>query len=265
MASSATYSSHQRVATASQDIHMQNSVVTSLRFNLLSPLSTATPPPSNTHTRQTHLPTAIIAMDHSSQSTAASPSAPSQAPFHAAALPLFSSGILYQLTHIADIPQKAPQDTHAEKYFEAIESFEKDDFDGCRDTARRNLADPTLSRYWQIRNLLLIACAEFRWIEAEQCRLRAEIIFEEAKSSTKPSERVPTHILDQLRSHLDQSKELQDEDRPEDIGPIQPLPHLYHSRDDCHMNVCDDCRESMCDDCLAKIDDGQVVSRKGDR
>lgn len=73
----------------------------------------------------------------------------------------------------AIISTSVPRDKYARDYIEALEQFDKEDFETCLEIAKLNLTDPTLSRYWTIKNLLLVASVEDDWIEAEVCIARS--------------------------------------------------------------------------------------------
>lgn len=72
---------------------------------------------------------------------------------------------------------------------------------------RYNLTDPTLPRYFQIKNRILIVSAEHDWAVAEQYRIQSERIYAEAVSLTKPKEIAEKRVLAALRIELDELKE----------------------------------------------------------
>lgn len=68
---------------------------------------------------------------------------------------------------------------------------------------RYNLTDPTLPRYFQIKNLILIVSSEHDWAAAEQRRLEAERVYSMSLSLTKKKEVAELQALAALREELD--------------------------------------------------------------
>ncbi|KAK5676818.1 hypothetical protein LTS10_010582 [Elasticomyces elasticus] len=109
-----------------------------------------------------------------------------------------------------------PASVYAQNYLEAVEAFEAEQFDRCLSVIRYNLTDPTLPRYYQIKNLMLYVAAEDNWYPAERRRLEAERIFLTATRLTQPGEEAES-VLQALRSDLDELAKTQAEQAPEEV------------------------------------------------
>lgn len=64
-------------------------------------------------------------------------------------------------------PNLRPTDKYSKDYAEAYAHYEADDLEKAVEVAKYNLTDPTLPRYWQVKNCILIVCASTDWDEAE--------------------------------------------------------------------------------------------------
>lgn len=82
----------------------------------------------------------------------------------------------------------APISVYSEMYLEAVDHFQYAEFVICIAAARHNLIQPNLPRYHQMKNLILIACAEDDWDAAEGCQLKAERIWQLVNNLTVDSD-----------------------------------------------------------------------------
>ncbi|KAK5131178.1 hypothetical protein LTR08_001264 [Meristemomyces frigidus] len=57
-------------------------------------------------------------------------------------------------------PEAQPMTLYARHYLDAVGLFDKEKLEQCIELCKYNLTDPTVPRYYQIKNLLLIAGAE---------------------------------------------------------------------------------------------------------
>lgn len=71
----------------------------------------------------------------------------------------------------------APQSIYTTRSLDAVARLQADDFERCIQLAKDNLTDPTLPRYYRMKNLLLVASSEDDWYVAERCRLEVEQIW----------------------------------------------------------------------------------------
>lgn len=88
----------------------------------------------------------------------------------------------------------------------------------CISIARYNLTDPTLPRYYRMKNLLLIASASQDWYEAERIRERVGRIWCDSNRLTDDNDGVGQSALREIRGALDQLKIYQVENAPKDIN-----------------------------------------------
>ena len=94
--------------------------------------------------------------------------------------------------------------------------FDNDNFDGCQKACQHNLADPTLSAYWKLKNILLFISASGDWDESEKWRVWAEDIYRAVLNKVRPdSSTTEQGALRELRESLDQVKGWQEEDLAE--------------------------------------------------
>lgn len=63
------------------------------------------------------------------------------------------------------------------QYFEAVHLIEQGQWEECVERAECNPRDPTLSRYWRCKYLILICSMIDDWYKAERCRRKAERIW----------------------------------------------------------------------------------------
>lgn len=66
---------------------------------------------------------------------------------------------------------------YSEGCVETVYLFEDAAFEKCIRATRFNLTNLAVPRYHQVKNLILIACAEDDWDEPEECRLEVERIW----------------------------------------------------------------------------------------
>ncbi|KAK4902763.1 hypothetical protein LTR27_000702 [Elasticomyces elasticus] len=93
--------------------------------------------------------------------------------------------------------------------------------------AKYNLTDPTLPAYFQVKNLLLIACAEDEWYPAERCRLQAEDTYANAYRRTPKNALEDCAALQELRESLDELAQNQQKAAPKVV--YQRLLRYHHA------------------------------------
>ncbi|KAK3726054.1 hypothetical protein LTR37_000202 [Vermiconidia calcicola] len=98
---------------------------------------------------------------------------------------------------------------YGDDYLEAVHLFQYMEYERAIEAAKYNLTEPTLPRYHQIKNMILIVAAEEDWDEAEHYRLRAEAIYETANRLTAASDKDAQSSLRQVRNGLDELKRSQ--------------------------------------------------------
>ena len=92
----------------------------------------------------------------------------------------------------------------------------------CSTVAEKNLSDPTLPRYWIVKNVLIQVHASDDWNASEKYLLWAESVYtvglfryqQQAKHSIDDEV-----ALQDLKESLDEARRLQEEDRPL-TGPV---------------------------------------------
>ncbi|KAK6397504.1 hypothetical protein LTR65_006481 [Meristemomyces frigidus] len=111
------------------------------------------------------------------------------------------------------------QSLYSQQYVEAVALFRAGAPDECIELAEHNLTNPTLPRYHQMKNLILIAGAEADWYAAERCRRRTEDIW---------------HYVTQRTPEGDEEgdEENQAEDAPEQIDRSLMNPYADAGEDD---------------------------------
>ena len=83
---------------------------------------------------------------------------------------------------------------------QAVNLMKDGKYDECIDCAKYNLTDPTLSRYWRIKNLLLIGKVTDDWYEGEERRRQAEHVWYVANRMTREDEHEAKEALQELRA-----------------------------------------------------------------
>lgn len=119
-----------------------------------------------------------------------------------------------------------PANIYSDDYLEAVLLFQYAEYEQAIEAAKYNLTEPTLPRYHQMKNMILIVAAEEDWEEAEHYRLQAEAIYETAYRLTAASDEDAQSSLRQVRNGLDKLKQdqaaeqaqwaMEDEDDGED-------------------------------------------------
>ena len=99
-----------------------------------------------------------------------------------------------------------------QRYREAVAHLHSERFDECIEQAKDNLNDPTLSRYYRMTNLLLIACAENDWYEGERYHRQAEYVWYTANRLTEEEDEAAQTALREVRGDLDDLAVRQEED-----------------------------------------------------
>ena len=73
----------------------------------------------------------------------------------------------------------------------------------CLEIACLNLTDPTLSRYYRMKNLFLVACSAEDWYERERARREIDRIWSTANRLTNADDEPAQKALHELRGELD--------------------------------------------------------------
>lgn len=92
-----------------------------------------------------------------------------------------------------------PSNKYSKEYLEAVDFFELSLFDECIQAAKVNLANPTLPRYHQLKNLILIISALDDWQEAHEYLRQAKDIYAEADRLALSTEVKATSNLRKIR------------------------------------------------------------------
>ncbi|KAK5174637.1 uncharacterized protein LTR77_001719 [Saxophila tyrrhenica] len=110
-----------------------------------------------------------------------------------------------------------PSSLYGQQYLEAVYHFNNGETERCVSVAKLNLTDPTLPRFYQMKNMILLATAEEDWYEAVKWRKKTETLWKATKAMTPSNEQEAQAALGQLRDSIRYWRERHEERAPATI------------------------------------------------
>lgn len=103
------------------------------------------------------------------------------------------------------------------QYLEAVEHLDKDNKWKACEVAQYNLTDPGLSRYYRMKNLILVVRTSDDWYARARHLHKADKIWHTTDHSTKENETTALQALREIRTELDMLQQNSTETAPENV------------------------------------------------